>query len=58
MPIYKMEGTKDGKQKYRVRINYKDSFGNDKQIDRVVYGSEEAKDLEKKLREEIQLPRI
>ena len=53
MPIYKMDGKKDGKQKYRVRINFKDSYGNDKQIDRVVYGSEEAKDLEKKLRSEL-----
>ncbi len=53
MPIYKMEGKKDGKQKYRVRINYKDVYGADKQIDRVVYGSEEAKDLEQKLRTEI-----
>ena len=25
---------KDGKQKYRVRINYTDSYGNNKQIER------------------------
>lgn len=31
MPIYKMEGKKNGKQKYRVRINYIDSFGKAKQ---------------------------
>ena len=24
MPVYKMPGSKDGKQKYRVRINYTD----------------------------------
>ena len=49
MPIYKMEGKKNGKQKYRVRINYTDSFGKSKQIDRVVYGLDEAKELERRL---------
>ena len=49
MPIYKMEGKKNGKQKYRVRINYIDSFGKAKQLDRVVYGLDEAKELERKL---------
>ena len=49
MPIYKMDGKKNGKQKYRVRINYIDSFGKAKQIDRVVYGNEEAKQLEREL---------
>lgn len=49
MPIYKMEGKKNGKQKYRVRINYVDSYGNSKQIDRVAYGNEEAKQLEREL---------
>jgi len=53
MPIYKMDGKKDGQQKYRVRINYKDAFGNNKQIDRVVYGYEAAKDLEFRLEHEI-----
>ncbi len=28
MPIYKMKGSKDGKQKYRVRVNYIDKFIN------------------------------
>ena len=27
MPIYKMKGSKDGRQKYRVRVNYIDSLG-------------------------------
>lgn len=27
MPIYKMDGKKDGLQKYRVRINFTDSPG-------------------------------
>ena len=49
MPIYKTEGKKNGKQKYRVRINYIDSFDNAKQIDRVVYGLDEAKELERSL---------
>ena len=49
MPIYKMEGKKNGKQKYRVRINYIDSFGNAKQTDKVVYGLDEAKELERQL---------
>lgn len=48
-----MSGKKDGQQKYRVRINYKDILGNNKQIDRVVYGLEAAKDLERRLEYEI-----
>lgn len=44
-----MEGKKDGKQKYRVRINYQDTLGNPKQTDHVAYGLEEAKNLEAKL---------
>ncbi len=47
MPIYKMEGSKNGKQKYRVRINYIDNFGKSRQIDRVAYGLSEAKELER-----------
>jgi len=49
MPIYKMPGKKDGLQKYRVRINYKDNLGKARQIDRVTYGLDEAKDLERSL---------
>lgn len=49
MPIYKMNGRKDGKQKYRVRINYVDNTGKSRQIDRVAYGLEDAKDLERQL---------
>ena len=49
MPIYKMDGSKDGKQKYRVRINYTDVFGKARQIERVAYGNAEAKDLERRL---------
>ena len=48
-----MDGKKDGKQQYRVRINYTDSNGKPKQIDRVAYGSAEAKELERKLNKEL-----
>lgn len=53
MPIYKMDGRKDGKQQYRVRINYTDRNGKAKQIERVAYGSAEAKALEATLRAEV-----
>lgn len=53
MPIYKMSGLKDGKQKYRVRINYTDQSGKARQIDRVTYGKAEAQYLETKLLREI-----
>lgn len=49
MPIYKMDGKKDGLQKYRVRINFIDSSGNSKQIDRIAYGKDAAKELEREL---------
>ena len=49
MPIYRMSGKKGGKQKYRVRINYVDNTGKSRQIDRVAYGLEDAKDLERQL---------
>ena len=54
MPIYKMNGTKDGLRKYRVRINYVDTLGKARQIDRVCYGLDEAKQLEYKLNYELQ----
>lgn len=53
MPIYKMNGRRDGKQKYRVRINFIDALGKARQVDRVTYGSDEAKILELKLMQEI-----
>ena len=40
---------KDGKQKYRVRVNYTDSLGRSRQIERTAYGSDEAKQLEREL---------
>ena len=53
MPIYKMNGTKNGKQKYRVRINYVDNIGRNKQTERVAYGMAEAKELEMRMQYEI-----
>lgn len=53
MPIYKMDGKRDGKNKYRVRINYIDATGKARQVDRVTYGSDEAKILELKLLQKI-----
>lgn len=53
MPIYKMNGTKNGKQKYRVRINYVDNIGRSKQTERVAYGMAEAKELEMRMQYEI-----
>lgn len=53
MPIYKMKGTKNGKQKYRVRINYVDNLGRNKQTERVAYGMAEAKELEMRMQYEI-----
>ena len=53
MPIYK-DGNikKDGKQKYRVCIRCKDLKGNAKQVERIVYGINEAKEELEKLKVE------
>jgi len=54
MPIYKIDGVKkDGLQKYKVRINYVDSYGKSKQPTRIAWGYEAAKDLERKLLDNI-----
>lgn len=53
MPIYKMDGKKDGLQKYRVRVNYTDRDGKSRQLDRVAYGKEEAKELERQLNRDL-----
>lgn len=55
MPIYKMNGRKDGLQKYRVRINYTNSGGQAKQLDRIAYGMQAAKELEADLLKELKL---
>ena len=53
MPIYKMNGKKNGQQKYRVRINYNDSAGNHRQITRIAYGNAEARNLEATLLKQV-----
>ena len=52
MPHYKVKDKnkndikKDGLQKYIVRVNYTTSDGKQKQLTRIAYGLEPAKDLE------------
>ena len=53
MPIYKENGSKDGKQKYRVVVNYTDNLGKYRQAVRTAYGKAEAKELEAKLEFEV-----
>jgi len=53
MPIYKVNGEKDGKKKYIVRINYVADSGEPKQLTRIAYGSSAAKDLEMRLIDDI-----
>ncbi len=44
MPINKVKNEKkDGLQKYKVRVNYKDAKGNYKQVCKTAYGMEDAK---------------
>lgn len=54
MPINKVAGQKkDGKEKYRVRVNYTDRYGKFKQVERTAYGLAEAKILESELLKEL-----
>jgi len=54
MPIYKVDNIKkDGLQKYNVRVNYISDDGTPKQLTRTAYGSEAAKDLERRLTDEV-----
>ena len=46
MPILKTGVIKNGRQQYRVRVNYTDLSGNYKRIEKMVYGAAEAKDME------------
>lgn len=56
MPIYKVGNTKkDGLQKYHVRINYLDNNGQKKQMTKVAYGIDVAKDLERRLENKIKV---
>jgi len=49
MPIYKAKGKKNGLQKYIVRINYISDSGEQKQLSRMAYGLDMAKNLEMNL---------
>lgn len=49
MPINKTNKKKDGKQGYRVRVNYTDANGKSHQIERTAYGANEARVLEMQL---------
>ncbi len=49
MPIYKTKEKRDGLFKYRVIVNYTDHNGDYKTMERSIYGSTEAKELESKL---------
>lgn len=54
MPIYKVKGVKkNGLQKYRVIINYQNSFGENKKIERAAYGADEAKAMESALYQKV-----
>lgn len=59
MPLIKVKDKKgklvkkDGKQKYRVKVNYTDPSGKYKSIERTIYGVEEAKQLERELLYEV-----
>lgn len=49
MPIYKLDSSKNGKQGYRVIVNYTDTNGNKKRKSQCVYGKQEARELESEL---------
>ena len=53
MPIYKTDEKKNGVYKYKVRVNYVDANGKGRQLTRVVWGSAEAKELERQLTDEV-----
>ena len=53
MPIYRTGKSKSGVNHYKIRINYVDESGKKKQITRTAYGSENAKELERLLAEEV-----
>lgn len=56
MPITRTNERRDGKYKYRVRVNFTDQFGKHRQLERSTYGADEAKALEMKLRQQISTP--
>lgn len=52
MPYYKMNGKRDGLQKYRVVVSFTDSAGEHRQIVRTAYGRDSAIMTEERLRRE------
>lgn len=52
MPIYKTAVKKDGKQQYRVHVNFTDQQGKYRQKTKLVYGAAEAKLAEMELQKE------
>lgn len=52
MPLYKTKKKKEGKQGYRVVVNYTDHNGEYRTVERIAYGSTEAKELEIELAKE------
>ena len=55
MPIYKTDKkNKDGKQQYRVVVNYTDSHGKYRQKTKLIYGSAEAKLMEMELAKSVE----
>ena len=58
MPIYKDGKNKnaEGLQRYKVRVNYKTATGDHKQLTRVAYGLQQAKQLENLLQSEQKTP--
>lgn len=53
MPINKLPEKKNGLSKYRVRVNYTSTDGKYHQIERTVFGLEQAKQMESRLLQEI-----
>ena len=53
MPIYKQNKKKDGKQQYRVIVNYTDRTGQYRQKTKTIYGAAEAADLERRMQLQI-----
>ena len=56
MPILKTDKRKNGLQGYRVIVNYTDTDGSHKKIERAAYGKAEAQSLEAKLLAEVSAP--
>ena len=53
MPINKLPEKKNGLSKYRVRVNYTGTDGKYHQIERTVFGLEQAKQMESRLLQDI-----